>query len=187
MGLREVMDIFYAVNAFRKIHHIKPSTAKVYQYLKKLDKNLEEAHFKSTLESFVKNGYFVVQGEAEEESIFSVKSFEDMLEHFKQCTPQENTRTEITELEQFFDSVEKCTHSENISSQANGNYSILYEKIITDLNSEINFLRDHVASKDTYFHEEKKFLRQQLETALSKQENSSISFCNNRHPSKHSS
>ena len=41
-----------------------------------------------------------------------------MLEHFKQCTPQENTRTEITELEQFFDLVEKCTHSEKISSQA---------------------------------------------------------------------
>ena len=101
MALREVMDISYAVNAIRKIQHTKPSTAKVYKYLKKLDKNLEEAHFKSTLESFVKNGYFVVQGEAEEESIFSVKSFEDMLEHFKQCTPQENTRSEIRELEQF--------------------------------------------------------------------------------------
>ena len=36
-------------------------------------------------------------------------------------------------------------------------------------------------SKDTYFHEEIKFLCQQLETALSKQENSSIGFCNNRH------
>ena len=120
------MDIFYAVNAIRKIQHIKPSTAKVYQYLKKLDKNLEEAHFKSTLESFVKNGYFVVQGEEEEESIFSVKSFEDMLEHFKQCT-QENTRTE-----------------------ANDNYGILYERMITDLKSDIKFLRDQVASKDTF-------------------------------------
>ena len=49
--LREMMDIIYAVNATRKIQHIKPLPAKVYQYLKKLDKNLEEAHFKSTLES----------------------------------------------------------------------------------------------------------------------------------------
>ena len=31
-----------------------------------------------------------------------------MLEHFKQCGPQENTRTEKTELRHFFDSVEKC-------------------------------------------------------------------------------
>ena len=156
-------------------------TAKVYEYLKKLDKSFEEPHFKSTLESFVKNGYFEAQGEAEEESIFYVKSFEDMLEHFKQFAPEGNTRTEITELEQFFDSVEKYTQSEKILSQANDNYGILYERIITDLKSAITFLRDRVASKDTYFHEEVNFLRQQLETALSKQENSSIGFCNNRH------
>ena len=35
-----------------------------------------------------------------------------MLKHFKQYAPQENTHTEITELEQLFDFVEKCTHSE---------------------------------------------------------------------------
>ena len=51
--------------------------------------------------------------------------------------------------------------------------------MFTDLNSEIKFLRDQLARKDTYFHEEKKFLRQQLETALSKQENLNIGFCNN--------
>ena len=43
--------------------------------------------------------------------------------------------------------------------------------MITDLKSEIKFLRDPIASKDTYFHEEIKFLRQQFETALSKREN----------------
>ena len=48
-------------------------------------------------------------------------------------------------------------------------------------NSEIKFLRDQVASKHAYFHEKIKFLRQQFETALSKQENSNIGFCNNRH------
>ena len=49
-----------------------------------------------------------------------------MLEHFKQCT-QENTRPE-----------------------ANDNYGILYERMITDLKSDIKFLRDQVASKDTF-------------------------------------
>ena len=152
------------------------------EYLKKLDKNLEQAHFKSTLEISVKTGYFAVQGEAEEESIFSVKSFKDILEHLKQCTPQDNTNTDITELQQFFYSVEKCPHFETNLSQANHNYFILYERMITDLKSEIKFLRDQVDSKETYFHEEIKLLRQQLETALlSKQENSNIGFCNNRH------
>ena len=42
MVLREVMEIFYAVNAIRKLQNIKPSTGKAYQYLKKLDKNLEK-------------------------------------------------------------------------------------------------------------------------------------------------
>ena len=75
------MDIFHAVNATGKIRQIKTTTVKVYQYLKKLDKNLEKAHFKSTLESFVKNCYFVLQGESEEESIFSIKLYEYTLEH----------------------------------------------------------------------------------------------------------
>ena len=48
-------------------------------------------------------------------------------------------------------------------------------------NSEIKFLRDQVASKHTYFHEKIKFLCQQFETVLSKQENSNIGFCNNCH------
>ena len=48
-----------------------------------------------------------------------------------------------------------------------------------NLKSEIKFLR--VASKSTYFHEEIKFLCQQLETALPKQRNSNIGFCNNSH------
>ena len=54
MTLTEVMYIFYAVNGIRKTQCIKPSTAKVYQYLKKLDKNFEGAHFKSTLKFLLK-------------------------------------------------------------------------------------------------------------------------------------
>ena len=48
---------------------------------------------------------------------------------------------------------------------------------------EIKFLRDQVASKGNYFHEEIRFLRQQLETAyeIFKQENSNVGFCNNHH------
>ena len=44
---------------------------------------------------------------------------------------------------------------------------------------KIKFLKGQVAIKDTFFHEEIKFPRQQLETALSKQENSSIGFYRN--------
>ena len=40
--------------------------------------------------------------------------------------------------------------------------------MITGSQSEVKFLRDQVASKDTLFHEEIKFLPQKFETALSK-------------------
>ena len=91
--------------------------------LVKLEKSYEEVYFKYTPgpESFVKNGYFVVQWEAEEESIFSAKSLEDILEPFKECTPKDDTPTEIIELERLFDFVEKYTHSEKNLSQANDN------------------------------------------------------------------
>ena len=85
-------------------------------------------------------------------------------------------------LEQFSDSVKRYIHSEKNLSQANGSHGIFYGKMITDLKSEIKFLRDQVSSKGTsYFHEEIRFLCQQLETAHSKQEHSNIGFCNNRH------
>ena len=38
VALRAAMRIFYAVNGIRKIQHNKQLAAKVYQYLKKLDK-----------------------------------------------------------------------------------------------------------------------------------------------------
>ena len=53
--------------------------------------------------------------------------------------------------------------------------------MITDGKIEIKFLRDQVASKDAYVHEEIKFLCQQLEIVLSKQEGSNIGFGNNRY------
>ena len=71
-----------------------------------------------------------MQGEAEE-VVFSLKSFQDILD-FKQCTPQDYTHKERTELEQFFDSVGKCTHSEKNSSEPKDNYGILAEKTITE-------------------------------------------------------
>ena len=53
--------------------------------------------------------------------------------------------------------------------------------MITYLKSKIKFLRDQIATKDTYFHEEINFLRQQIENALSKQEIFNVGLGNNCH------
>ena len=98
------------------------------------------------------------------------------LEHFKLCAPQDSTHWN-NRIRTIFWSCRKM----HPSWKANNNYGILHERMITDLKTKIKFLRDQVASKDTYFHEEIKFLRQHFETSLSKQENSSTGFCNNCH------
>ena len=133
------MDTFYVVNAIRKIHHIKPSTFKPYQYLKRLDKNLEGEHFTSTLESLLKMVILQCKEKQNKNQVFQfnrLKIFQNISN-----SPQGNTLTEITELNHFFYSVEKCTHSGKNLSQANDNCGILYERIITDLQSEINTVR----------------------------------------------
>ena len=53
--------------------------------------------------------------------------------------------------------------------------------MITYLKSKIKFLRDQIATKDTYFHEEINFLRQQIENALFKQEIFNVGLGNNCH------
>ena len=53
--------------------------------------------------------------------------------------------------------------------------------MITYLKSKIKFLRDQIATKDTYFHEEINFRRQQIENALSKQEIFNVGLGNNCH------
>ena len=96
MALREVMYIFYAVNAIRKIQNIKPPIVKVYQYLKRLDKNLEKSL--NLLWKVLLKWLFCSARKSRGRISFSVKSFKDNLEHYKQCTPEDNTRTEIKEL-----------------------------------------------------------------------------------------
>ena len=49
-----------------------------------------------------------------------------------------------------------------------GNVGILYERLISNLKSEINFLKNQVLAKDTFFQDEITFLRRQLSEALAK-------------------
>ena len=49
-----------------------------------------------------------------------------------------------------------------------GNVGILYERLISNLKSEINFLKNQLLAKDTFFQDEITFLRRQLSEALAK-------------------
>ena len=49
-----------------------------------------------------------------------------------------------------------------------GNVGILYNRLISNLKSEINILKNHLFAKDTFFQDEITFLRRQLSEALAK-------------------
>ena len=49
-----------------------------------------------------------------------------------------------------------------------GNVGILYERLISNLKSKINFLKNQLLTKDTFFQDEVTFLRRQLSEALAK-------------------
>ena len=49
-----------------------------------------------------------------------------------------------------------------------GNVGILHERLISNLKSEINFLKNQLLAKDTFFRDEITFLCRQLSEALAK-------------------
>ena len=49
-----------------------------------------------------------------------------------------------------------------------GNVAILYERLISNLKSKINFLKNQLLAKDTFFQDEITFLRRQISEALAK-------------------
>ena len=49
-----------------------------------------------------------------------------------------------------------------------GNVGILYERLISNLKSEINFLKNQLFAKGTFFRDEITFLRRQLSETLAK-------------------
>ena len=55
-----------------------------------------------------------------------------------------------------------------------GNVGILYERLISNLKSEINFLKNQLLAKDTFFQDEITFLRRQLNEALAKKVDTSV-------------
>ena len=54
-----------------------------------------------------------------------------------------------------------------------GNVGILYERLISNLKSEINFLKNQLITKGTFYQEEIKFICRQLSEVLSKKEDTS--------------
>ena len=100
-----------------------------------------------------------VRGEGDQESVFIVERTEESSEESGEKTISEtNMQTEI-----------QMAQKEDGNTEIRlGNVGILYERLISNLKSEINFLKNQLLAKDTFFQDEITFLRRQLSEALAK-------------------
>ena len=163
---QELLDIFYDITAIRKIQYIKPSTEKIYQYLYKINKNVDKNLLVQNVEVMIRKGYLKIEGDDEQESIFILFEFIDLS---KTVTSTDKISDEIAELENYIDPTEKRNQDVGNCSRPENNISLLYKRMITELKSEIIFLQDQSNKRDIYFQEEIKFLRKKVETLLDKE------------------
>ena len=100
-----------------------------------------------------------VRGEGDQESVFIVEQIEESSEESGEKTISEtNIQTEI-----------RMAQKEDGDTEVRiGNVGILYERLISNLKSEINFLKNQLLAKDTFFQVEITFLHRQLSEVFSK-------------------
>ena len=148
------------IDFLRKVKHVRPTTDKIYNSIRKeLNDNLDIVEYKTNIDYLINNGIVEVRGEGDQESVFIVERTEESSEESGEKTISEtNMQTEI-----------QMAQKEDGNTEIRlGNVGILYERLISNLKSEINFLKNQLLAKDTFFQDEVTFLRRQLSEALAK-------------------
>ena len=130
------------------------------------------------MDQLVQKEFINIQGDGNTESIFVNKSVSDFLRTFNLETKNCETQTDQVkedcnehknkeqdtgkkELENFLDNIDL-----NASPIKPDNTHILYETLITNLQSDVLFLREQLKARDVYFKEEITYLRNQLDDCL---------------------
>jgi len=177
-----INNIKEAIHNLCKIKHVRPTTEKIYHYLKKENNNLEMADFKRDFDYLVDSDQIEIKGDGESESVGITKhydkynsSFNDDLitrslienskltESGKEPSNELSNGRDITDPKKYID---KMTSKKG--SMLMEESSILYERLIQSLNSKFFFLKEQIVSKDHYYNEEIMFLRKQLDFSNSK-------------------
>ena len=152
--------IMKTIDFLRKVKHVRPTMDKIYNSIRKeLNDNLDIVEYKTDIDYLINNGIVEVRGKGDQESVFIVERTEESSEESGEKTISEtNMQTEIQMAQK---------EDENTEIKL-GNVGILYERLISNLKSEINFLKNQLLAKDTFFQDEITFLRRQLREALAK-------------------
>ena len=121
------------IDFLRKVKHIGPTTEKIYNSIRKeFSDKLDIVKYKTNIDYLINNGVVEVRGEGDQESVFIVERTEESSEESGEKTISEtNIQTEI-QMAQKEDGNTKIRI---------GNVGILYERLTSNLKSEINFLK----------------------------------------------
>ena len=115
--------------------------------------------YKTNIDYSIDNDIVEARGESEQEPVYIVewrnKSSEESRE---QTIPKTNMQAEIQMAQKEDGNMEIIL----------GNVRILYGSLILNLKSEINYLKNQLLGKDTFFQDENTFLRRQLSEVLAK-------------------
>ena len=135
--------IMKAIDFLRKVKHVRPTTEKIYNSIRKeLNDKLDIVEYKTNIDYLINNGIVEVRGEGDLESVFIVKRIEQSSEESGEKTISEtNMQAEI-----------QVAQKEDGNTEIRlRNVGILYERLISILKSEINFLKNQLLAKDTFF------------------------------------
>ena len=152
--------IMKTIDFLQKVKHVRPTAEKIYNSIRKeLNDKLDIVEYKTNIDYLISNGMVEVRGEGDQESLFIVERTEESSEESGDKTiSKTNMQTEI-----------QMVQNEGGNTEIRlGNVGILYEGLISNLKSEINFLKNQLLAKDTFFQDEITFLRRQLSEALAK-------------------
>ena len=147
--------IIQTIDFLRKVKHIRPTTEKIYNSIRKeVNDKLDIVEYKTNIDYLISNGIVEVRREGDQESVFIVERTEE--------TSQESGEKTISE-----------TNTDGTKEDGNteirlGNVGILYERLISNLKSETNCLKNQLFAKDTFFQDEITYLRRKLSEALAK-------------------
>ena len=154
--MKVILDIYYAISTIRKVQHSKPSKEKIFNFSKKLDKDVNYDYFIINLENLIDKKYVEVQEHGEQEFLFLIKPFELFLSYDLEKVSSESQteelikspsrdeiaegkkkQTELAELENFFDNIDI---NQNEKRNTN-NICMLYERMLSNLQSETTFFK----------------------------------------------
>ena len=148
------------INLSSKFRRTIVTTEKIYNSIRKeLNGKLDVVEYKTNIDYLIKNGIVEIRGEGDQEWVFIVERTE--------VSSEESGEKTISETNMQME-IQMAQKEEGNTEIRLRNVGILYERLISNLKSEINFLKNQLLAKDTFFQDEITFLRRQLSEALAK-------------------